>query len=77
VWKIEDFGKKNHPTKYKGHFWTADSYLILYEYKILSTEKAVLYFWQGRETSVVRIESSCVVLSFFLLHLNLNKWMSF
>lgn len=52
MWKIEDFDKVIHPEQYYGHFWSSDSYLILYEYKVLSTEKAVLYFWQGRETSV-------------------------
>lgn len=52
MWKIEDFDKVSHPEPYYGHFWSSDSYLILYEYKILSTEKAVLYFWQGRDTSV-------------------------
>eukprot|EP01127_Copromyxa_protea_P017777 TRINITY_DN5465_c0_g1_i1.p1 TRINITY_DN5465_c0_g1~~TRINITY_DN5465_c0_g1_i1.p1 ORF type:complete len:878 (+),score=230.53 TRINITY_DN5465_c0_g1_i1:150-2636(+) len=52
IWKIEGFDKIEFPKKYKGHFWSGDSYLFLYDYKVASSDKALLYFWQGRDCSI-------------------------
>eukprot|EP01126_Amoeba_proteus_P049270 TRINITY_DN5750_c0_g1_i2.p1 TRINITY_DN5750_c0_g1~~TRINITY_DN5750_c0_g1_i2.p1 ORF type:complete len:1043 (+),score=243.74 TRINITY_DN5750_c0_g1_i2:209-3337(+) len=52
IWKIEGFDKVPFPTKYTGHQWTTDSYLMLYEYKVNTSDRALLYFWQGRDCSI-------------------------
>jgi len=52
IWKIEGFDKVPFPKKYYGHCWSGDSYLMLYEYKVNSSEKALIYFWQGRDCSI-------------------------
>eukprot|EP00029_Vermamoeba_vermiformis_P005549 TRINITY_DN1959_c0_g1_i1.p1 TRINITY_DN1959_c0_g1~~TRINITY_DN1959_c0_g1_i1.p1 ORF type:complete len:1522 (+),score=358.22 TRINITY_DN1959_c0_g1_i1:76-4566(+) len=36
-----------------GHFFSGESYLILYTYTIKNTEHKMIYFWQGRNSTVM------------------------
>ncbi len=35
-----------------GEFYSAESYIILYKYVIKNKEEFVIYFWQGRNSSI-------------------------
>lgn len=51
VWRVEDFKKVEvHAEKY-GHFYTGDSYILLYTYMQGSREAHIIYFWQGDQSS--------------------------
>jgi len=40
--------KKDH-----GHFFSGESYLVLYTYVVKNTEHKMIYFWQGRNSTIV------------------------
>lgn len=69
VWKIEEFEKTSVPEKYFGHMFSFDSYIVLYTYNDHGTEKNLLYFWQGRDSSIVSIflqnDEVCIFVDIF------------
>eukprot|EP01125_Pyxidicula_operculata_P010594 TRINITY_DN3488_c0_g1_i2.p1 TRINITY_DN3488_c0_g1~~TRINITY_DN3488_c0_g1_i2.p1 ORF type:complete len:1469 (-),score=359.82 TRINITY_DN3488_c0_g1_i2:333-4739(-) len=52
IWKVENFDKVPFQIENYGHFWSDDSYLILYEYQVEFKTLPLLYFWQGRTCPV-------------------------
>mmetsp|Transcript_18299 Transcript_18299/g.28528 ORF Transcript_18299/g.28528 Transcript_18299/m.28528 type:complete len:824 (-) Transcript_18299:2149-4620(-) len=53
VWRIEDFQKVPVPKETYGQFYDGDSYIVLYTYTEpnSTTEKYIIYFWQGNHSS--------------------------
>ena len=50
VWRIEDMEQVEWPEPQNGHFFSGDSYLVLYSYKANDgSPAAVVYMWQARE----------------------------
>ncbi|PRP86713.1 hypothetical protein PROFUN_02862 [Planoprotostelium fungivorum] len=52
IWMIKEFGKTEVPQAEWGIFRSSESYIILYTYMVRNREVNVLYFWQGRDSSV-------------------------
>lgn len=52
VWRIENFEKVLVPSTKIGQFYGGDSYIVLYTYKLMEIEHSIIYFWQGRDSSV-------------------------
>lgn len=57
MWLIESSqeGKTRYPEDMHGRFFSEDSYIILYTYRSHGSDKFVIYFWQGRDSSVVGV----------------------
>jgi hypothetical protein len=53
IWRIEEFEKVPYPEEMHGQFFSCDSYIILYTYEEHGSEKHVIYFWQGRDSTTV------------------------
>lgn len=51
IWIIEGFEKKEIDPEEYGRFFSGDSYIILYNFKRMNKECAVIYFWQGRDST--------------------------
>jgi len=51
VWRIENMDKKPLPKEQYGEFFTGDSYIVQFSYKVNGKDKYILYFWQGRDSS--------------------------
>jgi villin 1/advillin len=54
VWKVEDFGQKVVPKEMFGQLFASSSFLLKYTYGEDGNEKIIIYFWQGRDSSIVR-----------------------
>lgn len=52
VYRIEGFEKVACPENEFGQFWSGESYVVLYRYKKGNREKSIVYFWQGRDSSI-------------------------
>lgn len=52
IWRVEDFKKVEVEKELYGQFFGGDSYVILYTYQKNGTEEYIIYFWQGRDSSV-------------------------
>eukprot|EP00004_Rigifila_ramosa_P003356 TRINITY_DN135_c2_g1_i2.p1 TRINITY_DN135_c2_g1~~TRINITY_DN135_c2_g1_i2.p1 ORF type:complete len:540 (+),score=132.74 TRINITY_DN135_c2_g1_i2:1144-2763(+) len=50
IWRIEDF--KKVPWDKPGQFYSGDSFLVLYTYGVRGHELHLIYFWQGRHSSI-------------------------
>jgi hypothetical protein len=67
MWYVHANDKHNYPSEMFGHFFTEDSYILLYTYqgqeKLYETsqdtqrfkDKFILYFWQGRRSGFVSL----------------------
>lgn len=51
IWRIEDFKMVAWPKDQYGQFYSGDSYVLLYTYKVNGKENYLIYFWQGRDSS--------------------------
>jgi advillin len=64
IWVIKEFEKEEIPpirflsvfflysiSRY-GHFFSGESYIILYKYPVRNKDEYVIFFWQGRNSSV-------------------------
>ena len=51
VWRIENFEMAPVPKDQYGHFYSGDSYVMLYTYLKNSKEEYIIYFWQGNKSS--------------------------
>ena len=52
IWRIENFHPAPIDRNSYGQFFSGDSYLILYTYKINGKDAWVIYMWQGLQTSI-------------------------
>jgi hypothetical protein len=52
VWKIEGFEKEIYPKEMHGRFFSSDSYIVLYSFQKKSKNYNLIYFWQGRDSSI-------------------------
>ena len=53
VWRVENFEMAAVPKEQYGHFFSGDSYVMLYTYLVNSKENYIIYFWQGLKSSQV------------------------
>jgi len=51
IWRIENLNKVPVEPSTYGQFYSGDSYIILYSYKIANKNAWIIYFWQGRNSS--------------------------
>ena len=51
-YKIEGFEKKEIPAEFYGQLWSADSFIIVYEFPYGNKFKTILYYWQGKFSSI-------------------------
>ncbi len=51
VWRIENMVRVEVPPELHGQFSADSSYTVLYSYKIKGKGNAIVYFWQGRQSS--------------------------
>ena len=52
VWRVEKMEKVKVPPSQHGHFFSGESYLVLYTYFKGGREKQIIYMWQGAGSSV-------------------------
>lgn len=60
VWRIENFNKVPVDPALYGQFFAGDSYIVLFKYLDGQVEKAIIYFWQGRDSSIDEKGSSAI-----------------
>ncbi|XP_075385726.1 villin-1 [Tenrec ecaudatus] len=58
MWRIEDLELVPVESKWLGHFYGGDCYLLLYTYLIGEKQHYLLYIWQGRQASQDEIAAS-------------------
>ncbi|XP_037704512.1 villin-1 [Choloepus didactylus] len=58
VWRIENLELVPVDSKWLGHFYGGDCYLLLYTYLISQKPHYLLYIWQGRQASQDEIAAS-------------------
>lgn len=63
--KVEGFEKEPYPQELYGQFFSAECFLIIYKYLQKNLEKTLIYFWQGRDASIVRILKYFYYINFF------------
>lgn len=67
IWKVVGFEKEAVQPDLYGHFYEGDSYLVLYTYMLKNKEAYVIYYWQGRKSSINEKGASA------MLTINLEK----
>uniref|UniRef100_A0ACB8G1X9 Villin-1 n=1 Tax=Sphaerodactylus townsendi TaxID=933632 RepID=A0ACB8G1X9_9SAUR len=58
VWRIENLELVPVESRWLGHFYSGDCYLILYKYQIYNKIHYIIYVWQGRHASQDEITAS-------------------
>ncbi|KAL8183063.1 UNVERIFIED_CONTAM: Villin-1 [Gekko kuhli] len=58
VWRIENLELVPVESRWLGHFYSGDCYLILYKYQIYNKIHYIIYIWQGRHASQDEITAS-------------------
>ncbi|XP_077176802.1 villin-1 isoform X2 [Paroedura picta] len=58
VWRIENLELVPVESRWLGHFYSGDCYLILYKYEIYNKIHYIIYIWQGRHASQDEITAS-------------------
>lgn len=53
IWRVEEFSKVEISPSNYGEFYSGDSYLILYSYVFKNKDCYLIYFWQGRNSTIV------------------------
>ncbi len=61
IWRIDNFDKKELPADMYGQFYGGDSYILQYNYKVGQREHAVLYFWQGSQSTTDELGTSALL----------------
>lgn len=51
IWRVENFEMVAVPKEQYGHFFSGDSYVLLYTYFLNSKKMYIIYFWQGLKSS--------------------------
>src|SRR3990167_6632000 len=52
IWRIEEFEKVEVDSNLFGHFFSAESYIILYKYIWKNKDCFIIYYYQGRDSSI-------------------------
>lgn len=52
VWKIEGYEKAPYPADMSSQLFSGESYVMMYTYIVKNTPMNIIYFWQGRDSSV-------------------------
>ncbi|KYQ96706.1 villin [Tieghemostelium lacteum] len=52
IWRVEEFQKVAIDPSNYGQFYSGDSYLILYTYFFKNKDNYLIYFWQGKNSSI-------------------------
>lgn len=73
IFRIEGYEKENFPESYYGQFWSGDCFLILFTFMVQNTEKKTIFFWQGRDSSVVIQKYTNLDILFFELTIFKNE----
>jgi hypothetical protein len=55
IWRVENFELQPWPVERHGEFYSGDSFVLLYTYKIVDKEAYIIYFWQGLDSSQARV----------------------
>lgn len=58
IWRIENLELVPVDTKWRGHFYGGDCYLLLYTYLVGEKKHYLLYIWQGSQASQDEIAAS-------------------
>ncbi|XP_054827114.1 villin-1 isoform X1 [Eublepharis macularius] len=58
VWRIENLELVPVESRWLGHFYSGDCYLILYKYQVYNKIHYIIYIWQGRHASQDEITAS-------------------
>nr|XP_056717075.1 villin-1 [Euleptes europaea] len=58
VWRIENLELMPVESRWLGHFYSGDCYLILYKYQVYNKIHYIIYIWQGRHASQDEITAS-------------------
>ncbi len=61
VWRIKDFKREPLDEGLYGQFWAGDSFIVLYSYKVNTKDAWIIYFWQGRDSSVDEKGASALI----------------
>eukprot|EP01090_Pellita_catalonica_P003302 TRINITY_DN12975_c0_g1_i1.p1 TRINITY_DN12975_c0_g1~~TRINITY_DN12975_c0_g1_i1.p1 ORF type:complete len:792 (-),score=159.69 TRINITY_DN12975_c0_g1_i1:64-2109(-) len=61
IYRVHDAKKTRLPAKSKGEFYSSESYIACYQYIFNNKDAAILYFWQGRTSSVLKKGTSAVL----------------
>eukprot|EP01130_Rhizamoeba_saxonica_P002278 TRINITY_DN12116_c0_g1_i1.p1 TRINITY_DN12116_c0_g1~~TRINITY_DN12116_c0_g1_i1.p1 ORF type:complete len:1609 (-),score=370.52 TRINITY_DN12116_c0_g1_i1:51-4877(-) len=62
IWVVESFGKEEYPEELYGHFFSKDSYVILYKtVEENKREQKIIYFWQGRDSAIIEKGASALL----------------
>jgi hypothetical protein len=52
IWRIEGFDKVEVAASSYGHFFSGESYIILYKYIWKNKDCFIIYYYQGRDSSI-------------------------
>jgi hypothetical protein len=61
VFRVNNFKREKMPEDLNGQFWAGDSFVILYTYKQGSKDAWLIYFWQGRDSSIDEKGASALI----------------
>lgn len=61
IWKIEEFEKVLIDPSTYGHFYSAESYIVLYKYIWKNKDCFIIYYFQGRDSSINEKGTSAVL----------------
>eukprot|EP01136_Pigoraptor_vietnamica_P033760 Opistho-1_new@96932 len=60
IWRVNDFELARHPDGLRGVFFSGDSFVIQYVYRSQGADQAVIYYWQGRDSSITEKGASAL-----------------
>lgn len=61
IWRVKDHAKEAVDPSMYGQFFDTESYVILYKYMIKNREVFIIYFWQGKKSSIQEKGSSALL----------------
>jgi hypothetical protein len=61
IWRVKDHSKEPIARERYGQFFDAESYVILYTYMQRNREMYIIYFWQGKKSSINEKGSSALL----------------
>eukprot|EP01137_Pigoraptor_chileana_P021150 Opistho-2@84497 len=60
IWRVNDFELVHHPEGLRGFFFSGDSFVIQYVYRAQGADQSVIYYWQGRDSSITEKGASAL-----------------
>eukprot|EP01103_Thecamoeba_quadrilineata_P020850 TRINITY_DN918_c0_g1_i4.p1 TRINITY_DN918_c0_g1~~TRINITY_DN918_c0_g1_i4.p1 ORF type:complete len:1156 (-),score=372.66 TRINITY_DN918_c0_g1_i4:17-3484(-) len=61
VWRVSDFELVDVNISEYGQFYSGESYVVLYKYTLRMKDHYLIYFWQGRDSSINEKGSSALL----------------